>query len=353
MIRRAGERLSRAEVPNLSFSDDAALRPAGRCTVDMPHPRQRVVRSERFVRGVAAALYGAVLHLAFAGFVAGGSALAAPGGGDDTDLDGLSDGLETYLTQVSSSSVWDVSPFNGDTDGDSQPDGFEFCLSGRLAPMSPGVIHPVEPRMTLGSYQSGSDIVVSLFVIPGALSLVEDFGLFVAVRSPGQPPQLVDLTSQIANAVTDVGFVWWGPHQMAVLTLRIPVDFIRLYESVALAAVGRLDNLPLGDTLSLGYHAGRVYRWTYFQQKAGGDTIAAVGFAEPQDGYVDSDWTQDQVCGSVDLQVPTGTPGVLQSVAASIGCTSGSFACNGGICSDGGAADVPKLVLDVDLLLGL
>jgi len=282
-------------------------------------------------------------------------ACAAPSSASDVDLDGLSDGLEAYLNVVSSNPAWDVSPLNGDSDGDSQPDGFEFCLSGRAGAVSPGVIHPVEPRMTLASYQQNQDIVVSLFVIPGALSVIDDFHLYIAVKEATGAIQLVDLTPKLAFALTDVDFAWWGPYQMAILDFRIPVEFVRFHGAVGLAAVGRLDGMPLGDTLSLSTSGNKVFRWVYTKPKGGGspNATAANGTAEPQDATISDEWVSDEVCGSVDTQSPTSTPGVLESVVVSIGCTAGAFACNGGICSMGGSASAPKLILDVDWLLGL
>lgn len=271
---------------------------------------------------------------------------------NDVDLDGLSDAFESYLNIISSNPAWDVSPLNGDSDGDSQPDGFEFCLSNRAGAVSPGVVHPVVPKMTLVSHQQGSDIAVSLMVIPGALSVLDDFHLYVAVKDPAGKIVLVDLTAKLATTISSVDFVWWGPHQMAVLEFKIPVEFVRLYGAVAIAATGRLDGMPLGDSLSLSSGGNKIFRWTYVKAKAGGNGSSATGYAEPQEAAAGETWNEDEVCGSVDSQVPTETPGVLQSVVVSIGCTAGAFACDGGICSMGGAASAPKLILDVDLLLG-
>lgn len=275
---------------------------------------------------------------------------------NDVDLDGLSDAFESYLNIISSNPAWDVSPLNGDSDGDSQPDGFEFCLSNRAGAVSPGVVHPVVPKMTLASHQQGPDIAVSLMVIPGALSVLDDFHLYIAVKDPAGQVVLVDLTPKLATTISAVDFVWWGPHQMAVLGFKIPVEFVRQFGAVAIAATGRLDGMPLGDSLSLSSTGNKIFRWTYVKAKAGGNGSgggsSASGYAEPQEAAAGETWNEDEVCGSIDSQVPTETPGVLQSVVVSIGCTSGAFACDGGICSMGGAASAPKLILDVDLLLG-
>lgn len=270
----------------------------------------------------------------------------------DVDLDGLPDGLEAYLNVVSSNPAWDVSPLNGDSDGDGQPDGFEFCLSDRAGAVSPGEVHPVVPKMTLASYQQGSDILVSLMVIPGALSILDDFHLYIAVRDPSGSILLADLVPNLAATVSAVDFVWWGPYQMAVLGFRIPTEFVRTHGAVAVAATGRLDGLPIGDSLSLSAAGQRIFRWVYSPTKSASNSVSASGYAEPQDTSGSETWNEDEVCGSVDTQVPTETPGVLQSVVISIGCTSGTFACDGGVCSMGGAAAAPKLILDVDLLLG-
>lgn len=315
---------------------------------------RRVTRGRRFAAPfLARALSLGAACGAFCGLES--SAYAGPSSASDVDLDGLSDGLEAYLNVVSSNPAWDVSPLNGDSDGDSQPDGFEFCLSGRAGAVSPSVVHPVEPRMTLASYQQNQDIVVSLFVIPGALSVIDDFHLYIAVKESTGAIQLVDLTPKLAFALSDVDFAWWGPYQMAILDFRIPADFVRLHGAVGIAAVGRLDGLPLGDTLSLAASGNKIFRWVYTKPKGGGNTnaSAANGTAEPQDGSIADEWESEEVCGSVDTQSPTSTPGVLESVVVSIGCTEGAFACNAGICSMSGSASAPKLILDVDWLLGL
>ncbi len=274
----------------------------------------------------------------------------------DSDLDGLPDSFESYLNVVSSNPAWDASPMNPDCDGDGQPDGFEFCLSGRHDVFSPGVVHPVVPKLTIGSYQQGSDIVVSLYIIPGALSLIDGFKLYVAAKSPTGAHSLVDMTDQLPALLSDVSFAFWGPYQMAILTFRVPTETIRGYGSVAFAAVGHVAAEPIGDSITLAAHNGKFFRWVYTPLKSGGSSDGGSdgGSAEPQDtnGSV-LGWDSNEVCGSVDTQIPTETPGVLQSVVLSIGCTTGTFACNGGICSMTGSAADDKIVLDVDLLLGL
>jgi len=283
------------------------------------------------------------------------SSSAAPGvsPAQDSDLDGLVDGFESYLQVISSNPAWDASPQNADTDGDGQPDGFEFCLSGRKEVVSPGVVHPVVPKLTLASYQQGSDILVSLYVVPGAFSMIDDFKMFVAAETPGSPAKLVNMTDVVGVAVSSIDFVWWGPYQMGVLTFRIPVETIRYFGTVAIGAVGRVENTKMGDSITLAWHNGKVFRWSYHSAKAT-EGNGANGEAEPQDPSAGgSEWVSDEVCGSVDAQVPTGTPGVLESVVQSLGCSVGTLWCNGGICSATGSAADSKLVLDVDLLLGL
>lgn len=271
----------------------------------------------------------------------------------DSDLDGLSDTLESYLNLSSSKAAWDASPTNADTDGDGQPDGFEYCLTGRNAVVSPAMVLPVVPKITVGTHQVGSDVVVSIFVIPGSISLVDNFKMFIGARAPGSAGKVSDLTPLLGTPFTSIGFAYYGQHSMAVIEMRIPVETVRFYGSIAVGAGGRVGLTKIGDNATISWHAGKIYRWSYLKfQGTGGGNGNAAGSAEPQDSTNVGGSSQTEVCGSVDLQLPTGVPGLLESVVQSIGCATGTFVCEGGICSDTGAAAAPKLILDIDLLLG-
>lgn len=270
----------------------------------------------------------------------------------DSDLDGLSDTLESYLNVVSSKVAWDASPSNPDTDGDGQPDGFEYCLSGRNAVVSPANVLPVLPKVTIGTHQVGSEVIVSIFVIPGSISAVDNFKMFIGARAPGSAAKVSDITPLLGTSLTSIGFSYYGPYSMAIIEMRIPVDTIRYYGSIALGAGGRVGLTKMTDNATLSWHNGKIYRWSYLKlQGAGSGSGNAAGNAEPQDS-TNVTGSQAEVCGSIDLQLPTGVPGLLESVVQSIGCATGTFVCEGGICSDTGAAAAPKLILDIDLLLG-
>jgi hypothetical protein len=268
----------------------------------------------------------------------------------DTDTDGLPDDFESYLNLVSTNPAWDALPTNADSDGDGQPDGFEFCLSHRAEVVSPGSTHPVVPTITIGAHQVADQIVVSIFLIPAAVSQISDFQFVAAVPNGGGGADLVNLTDFLGVVVEAVDYAYWGAYGMAVFQFRIPAALVTQYQTLAIAAIGRVGPYAIGDSLTLTAAAGKTFRWHYVRLK--GDEGGAAGVSEPLDPSVPNGWTTAEVCGSVDIQVPTETPGLLASVVQALGCTSGSYACNGGVCSMGGAASQPKLVLDVDLLLG-
>lgn len=267
----------------------------------------------------------------------------------DFDNDGLSDAFESYLLQASSDPKMLAMPFNADSDGDGQPDGFEYCLSNRTSVFSPTKQYSVVPKLTLGSYQSGDDLYLTLYVVPGAVSLFDDFKMMIAApTSTGNT--IVDMTPLLGQAVDAVHVTAWGAYSMAIFQFKVPVSVIRNYETVAFAALAKFGPYGIGDSANFTVHDGHVVRWTYLKKTGTNDQYAGIG--EPQESTLPAGWVENEVCGSVDIQEPTNTPGMLQSLVQSMGCGSGTWSCNAGLCSLDSSEGKPKLVLDADLLLG-
>jgi hypothetical protein len=144
---------------------------------------------------------------------------------------------------------------------------------------------------------------------------------------------------------------------MRVYQVRIPMNMVRNFGSLAVGAVGTVAGVHTGDATTFTVHEGVATRWEYAKipeaiaLALGLAPNSSAGQAQQLTDGVPGDYTAQQVCGSIDVQEPTPVPGLLSSVAVSIGCTGGTWACHGGVCSSTGEAAKPKLVLDVMTLL--
>ncbi len=276
---------------------------------------------------------------------------SAPALVQDSDHDGLCDAFETYLSTASTDPALAANPLNADSDGDGQPDGFEYVLSERKEVFSSGKLHSVVPKVAMGSHQVGNQLILSLYVIPADLAAVDRFHFLVSVPSGHGTPYVFDLTDLLAVNITAVGVTSYGPYSLAVFQTSIPVEVMALFSSFAIAALGEVAGVKTGDSGTYTVHNGSVYRWQYTPvapPPGGGQsgTESAEGEAQPQQSESGPGSQSVQVCLSTDSREPTGVPGVLQSIVTSIGCNSGNWACIASVCSAGGAAAQPKVVID-------
>ncbi|MFH0946566.1 MAG: hypothetical protein V2A76_15325 [Planctomycetota bacterium] len=291
--------------------------------------------------------------------------LAFPGGGTwvgtveaagdypfvDSDFDGLSDRVEAYLSLTSTDPALAANPFNGDSDGDGQPDGFEFCLSDRQEVVSPGSRHSVVPTLTLGSHQEGDSLVLTLYVIPGDPTQIGDFHFLAAAPSVTGETVVLEATDLLVDNIVLKGsrsLVRYGPYSMAVYQARTSIALLEAFSSVAFAVVADLAGQEVGDSATFTVHHGTAYRWEY--SSSGGETAASDGEAEPQENPGDGAEPQ-RVCLSSEILDPTGIPGVLVTVPLSTACNTGDWLCDGSVCNNMGPAAQPKVVLDHLLLL--
>jgi hypothetical protein len=108
----------------------------------------RSARTKRLVHGsILVVLCGAFFALRGAVHAPEALALPMPSWIQDTDHDGLTDDQEAYFATASTDPQLQANPFNADSDGDGEPDGFEFCLSGGTSIVTPGVTHTAEPKL--------------------------------------------------------------------------------------------------------------------------------------------------------------------------------------------------------------
>lgn len=269
----------------------------------------------------------------------------------DTDHDGLPDAQETYFHTASTDPKLQTSPFNADTDGDGQPDGFEFCLSSGTSIVSPGVTYAAEPKLAIASYQDGSSLVLTFLLMASDVSLIEDFKIFASTLVNGKPI-LLDVTQVWMKSIHSVGLAVHGQHALFVFQATAPMALIESSDSLGIAAVAKVAGLTIGDAATYTAANGIAYRWR--QQPAASGALALSSDsqqAEPQGDGVPAGSTVNQVCGSQDVQEPSGIDGVLTSVVISVGCQGGKWSCPGSVCSMTGAAGRPKVILDIDLLL--
>jgi len=266
----------------------------------------------------------------------------------DSDHDGLNDNFETYLATASNAPEFATSSVNADSDGDGQPDGFEYCLSGGTEIYSPNKVHAVVPKVTLGSYQLGDQLHLILFVVPGDLSAIDAFHLFVAVEGANGAPIMLDLTEIFAVNIQAVGLTSYGPYTMGVFQTSIPISSaVGLFPSFAVMPLGSIAGIPTGDSATFTVHQGRAYRWRYtpkFTLDPEDDVVE--GEAEPQDAEVEPGAVSDEVCKTTEVTNPTSTPGVLERVTTSAGCDGGKWTCVASVCT----ALVGKKVIVLDHL---
>ncbi len=278
-------------------------------------------------------------------------ALGLPSWIQDTDHDGLTDEQETYFATASSDPALDANPFNADSDGDGEPDGFEYCLSGGTSIVTPGKTHAAEPKLTIASYQNGSSLVLSFLLMGSDIALVEDFKIFASTLINGKPV-LVDVTNVWLKCIHSVGIATYGPHALFVFQATAPVGLIESNDSLAIAAVAKVAGATIGDSATYTASKGLVYRW---RAQPGGSAMAAAAMsdstAEPQGGAAAVGADVNQVCGSEDIQEPSNVGGVLTSIVVDVGCGAGTWSCSGSVCSMTGDAAKPRVVLDVDSLL--
>lgn len=278
-------------------------------------------------------------------------AAAPPPTIQDSDHDGMSDALEIYWNGASTIAEMDANPVNADTDQDGQPDGFEFCLSGGKSVVSPGFVHPVTPKITLGAHQEGDEIVLSMFVVPADVSVVDAFHFIVGVQGPSNPV-LVDLTELLVGNIEAVGSASYSGYSLAVIETRVPMNLIRVLGSASFAAIGTIAGVKTADSATLTVTNGVGYRWVY-TELAGPPAAATFveGEAQPLSPDVPNGAVTSQTCETQEVREPTATPGVLQSLVLAAACQGGKWSCNFGYCSSGGPAAQPKLVLDTKSLL--
>ena len=267
----------------------------------------------------------------------------------DSDGDGLNDKFENYLATVSNAAHFATSSVNADSDGDGQPDGFEFCLSGGAEIVSPNKVHPVVPKVTLGSYQAGDQLHLLLFVLPGDLTAIDAFHFMVSVEGPSGAPLLLDLTDVFAVNIQAIGLASYGPYNMAVFQTSIPISSaIALFPSFAVMPLGSIAGVETGDSATFTVHNGDAYRWSYrpIPSLDPNEDEVVEGEAIPQDSDVESSANADEVCKTTESSNPTATPGVLERVTTAAGCTGGTWTCVASVCS----ALVGKKVIVLDHL---
>lgn len=269
----------------------------------------------------------------------------------DSDHDGLTDAQETYFATASTDPALQANPFNADTDGDGQPDGFEFCLSSGRSIVSPGTTYAVEPTLAIASYQDGSSLVLSFLLMASDVSLIEDFKIFASTLVNGKPI-LLDVTPVWMKSIHSVGVTVHGQHALFVFQATAPLSLIEASDSLAIAAVAKVAGITIGESATYTAANGIAYRWQELPAASG--ILGVTGDqqqAEPQTDAVPAGATVAQVCGSQDVQESSAIDGVLTSVVISVGCQGGSWSCPGSVCSMTGPAGRPKVILDVNLLL--
>lgn len=309
-------------------------------------------RSTRWIRVASVALLCGAAWGLRAGFDAQDAGAAAmPSWILDTDHDGLTDAQETYFSTASTDPALQANPFNADSDGDGQPDGFEFCLSGGRSIVSPGLTHALEPKLAIASYQDGSSLVLSFLLMASDVSLLEDFKIFASTLVNGKPI-LLDVTQVWMKSIHSVGVAMHGQHALFVFQATAPLSLIESSDSLAIAAVAKVAGVTIGESATYTAANGVAYRWRALPAVSG--VLGVTGDqqqAEPQSDAVPGGSTVNQVCGSQDVQEPSSIDGVLTSVVVSVGCQGGKWSCPGSVCSLTGAAGRPKVILDVDILL--
>jgi hypothetical protein len=311
-----------------------------------PHRWARLIRAASLV-----ALCGAAWCLR-AGFDSDGAVAAGmPSWILDSDHDGLTDAHETYLSTASTNPALQANPFNADTDGDGQPDGFEFCLSGGTSVVSPGVTHLAEPKLAIASYQDGSSLVLSFLLMASDVSLIEDFKIFASTLVNGKPI-LLDVTAVWLKNIHSVGVAVHGPHALFAFEATAPISLIEASESLGIAAVAKVAGTTIGEAATYTTANGIAYRWRSLPALGSAQAQANdQQQAEPQTDSIAPGATANQVCGAQAVIEPSGIDGVLTSVVVSVGCQGGTWSCPGSVCSMTGPAGRPKVILDVDLLL--
>lgn len=268
---------------------------------------------------------------------------------NDSDGDGLSDAFEAYLSTASTDPALAANPYDADSDGDGQPDGFEYCLSSRQEVNSPGVVQSVVPQITLGSHQVGDQLILTLYIIPGDLELLEDFVLLAAAPMPSGEPKVINATAILEQNIQSVSFVHYRHFSMAVLRASAPISVLGAYSSIAFAALGKTVGVKTGDSATFTVHQGLAYRWTYKSVAApgsdpGGDDTE--GEAEPQSTDGEPGAQPEKVCKTTDIKDPGQTPGVLTTIPTGASCDGGTWTCSTDLCTPGGPAAQPKVVLD-------
>lgn len=254
----------------------------------------------------------------------------------DSDFDGLNNKFETYLSTASSAAQFATSAVNADSDGDGQPDGFEYCLSGGTEIVSPGKVHPVVPKITLGSYQTGNSLNLIVFVIPGDMSAVEQFHFVVAFEGANGLPVTLDLTDLFTVNIQAVGMATYGPHTMAVFQTSLPVSTaVAMFPSLSVMAVGSVAGIKTGDSATFTTHLGKAYRWVYTPVLSFDPESEEVvtGEAQPQETDTYPGATPDEVCTTTEVSTPSKIPGVVTRITVASGCDGGQWTCVAGICA--------------------
>ncbi|MFG0319652.1 MAG: hypothetical protein ACF8XB_20435 [Planctomycetota bacterium JB042] len=300
-------------------------------------PRDRSLASgARAARLVAALLVVACVVDATSDWSTPLIAGTGPSKTKDSDFDGIPDRSEIHLATASTAPWFATSAVNADSDGDGQPDGFEYCLSGGTEIVSPGKVHPVVPQVTLGSYQHGDALTLVLYVIPGDLKAIEQFHLMVGFEGPTGKVMLLDLTELFAVNIQSVGLATYGPHTMAVFQTSLPIaNTVGLFPSLSIMALGSIAGVKTGDSATFTVHLGHVYRWRYhaIQSLDPDEEEVVQGEAIPQQTEALPGAGGEEVCSTTEVTAPTGTPGVVQRVTVAAGCGGGTWTCVAGICA--------------------
>jgi hypothetical protein len=205
----------------------------------------------------------------------------------------------------------------------------------------------VVPKITLGSHQEGEYLVLTIYVIPGDVSLLSRFRFGAAGPSASGQIMILDATELLVDNIGMRGsatLVRSGPHSMAVYQARASVALLSRYSSVAFAALAEVAGVAMGDSATFTVHHGTVYRWTYRPETdPSGDGSDGEGEPQQESG---SGSEPQKLCISTEVSEPTGIPGVMVSMPISTRCESGNWLCDPTVCTDGGPASQPKVVLD-------
>jgi hypothetical protein len=243
--------------------------------------------------------------------VSSSEAVASMSFASDRDHDLLCDSFEKYLG---------TSFMDPDTDGDGVPDGFEFLL--RSNPLDRTSRVSLKPGMRLGAYVSGTNLKITLYIVPAEVTQLEAFSCFLLSSGPGRHVP-IDISSMIPGGVTETGVASYCGVIASSFSISLPLDLVSHMAPVSIGMAARISGQAYADVVHVDMVDGipLVARSLGIPPELDPSVDDQNLPWDPLTDDVPGNWGDQQICVSSQTEVGT-DQGITTWEVTSAGCDS-------------------------------